>query len=104
MARALPTLPSNVAQPGAAVARPGTPAAKARGAAQEFEAVFLAQMFSTLFSSLGQDGPLGGGGTQGIYRSLLAEEYGRAVAAAGGVGLADPLARELLSLQESRAS
>ena len=82
---------------------PGTPAAKARAVARDYEAVFLTQMFSSLFSSLGKDGPLGGG-AQGTYRSLLAEEYGRSVAAAGGIGLADTLAGELLSLQEARAS
>ena len=93
-----------ITQTPAKAPEPGTPAAKARAVARDYEAVFLTQMFSSLFSSLGKDGPLGGGGTQGIYRSLLAEEYGRSVAAAGGIGLADTLARELLSLQEARAS
>ena len=96
MASPIPTLQ--------AAARPDTYAAKARAAGRDFEATFLAQMVSTLFSGLGNEGPLGGGGAQGIYRSLLAEEYGRAVAEAGGIGLADTVARELLSLQESRAS
>lgn len=82
----------------------GTLAAKARAAGQDFEAVLLSQVFSAMFSSLGEDGPLGGGSAQGIYRSLLAEEYGRTVAAAGGIGLADAVARELISIQESRAS
>ena len=93
-----------IVQTPAKAPEPGTPAAKARAVARDYEAVFLTQMFSSLFSSLGADGPLGGGGAQGTYRSLLAEEYGRSVAAAGGVGLADTLARELLSLQEARAS
>lgn len=96
MAAALPVT-------GALPPAPGTPAAKAKAAGQEYEAVFLSQMFSTMFSSLGQEGPLGGGAS-GIYRSMLAEEYGRAVAANGGIGLADTLARELLSLQEGHAS
>ena len=90
--------------PGMALPKGTTLAARARAAGQEFEAVLLSQVFSTMFSSLGQDGPLGGGGAQGIYRSLLAEEYGRTVAAAGGIGLADTVARELISIQESRAS
>ena len=100
---AAPGLPATP-KPGTTPSQGTTPAAKARAAGQEFEAVLLSQVFSAMFSSLGEDGPLGGGGAQGIYRSLLAEEYGRTVAAAGGIGLADTVARELISIQESRAS
>ena len=70
---------------------------------QGFEALLLLQRFSTMFSSLGQVGPLGDG-APGIDRLLLAEEYGRTEAAAGSIGLADTIARELLSLQEFPSS
>ena len=56
-----------------------------------------------MLSSLGQVRPLGRG-APGIDRLLLAEEYGRTEAAAGSIGLADTIARELLSLQEFPSS
>ena len=36
-----------------------------------------------------------------MFRSLLIEQYGQEIAAGGGIGLADDVARELISLQET---
>ncbi|MEM6850392.1 MAG: rod-binding protein, partial [Pseudomonadota bacterium] len=44
-------------------------------AAQEFEAVFLAQMMAPMFQGLKTDGPFGGGHGEEIYRGLLVEQY-----------------------------
>jgi peptidoglycan hydrolase FlgJ len=71
-----------------------------RQAAQEFEAVFMNTMLSQMFAGLETDGPFGGGQGEEMFRSLLIEEYGSNIAAAGGIGIADDIARELLSLQE----
>jgi peptidoglycan hydrolase FlgJ len=85
-------------------ARLSTTAASApdsvRQAAQEFEAVFMNTMLSQMFAGLETDGPFGGGQGEEMFRSLLIEEYGSNIAAAGGIGIADDIARELLSLQE----
>ncbi|MFD1704455.1 rod-binding protein [Methylopila henanensis] len=75
-------------------------ASRLDAAAVDFEAVFLTQMMQSMFSGLGDDGPLGGGPGTDAYRSMLADQYGRSVAAAGGVGLADHVRSELLSLQK----
>jgi Rod binding domain-containing protein len=75
-------------------------AAKLDEAAQDFEAVFLTQMMQAMFAGLSGDGPLGGGEAGGAWRSMLADQYGRSVAAAGGIGLADHVRRELLALQQ----
>lgn len=72
---------------------------KIDAAAQDFEAVFLTQVMQTMFSSLAEDGPLGGGPGTDAYRSMLADQYGRSIAAAGGIGLADDVRSELLALQ-----
>ena len=73
---------------------------QARRAAEEFEAMFLSQMLAPIFENLQTDGPFGGGPGERIYRSLMVQEYGRAVAASGGVGIAEAVQREILKLQE----
>ena len=48
--------------------------ARAREQAVEFEAVFLNSMFSQMFTGIDGDGPFGGGGKAGVWRSFLTEE------------------------------
>jgi Rod binding domain-containing protein len=69
-------------------------------AAEEFEAQFLAQMLEHMYAGVRTDGPFGGGQAEEIYRSLLLQEYGKVIAKAGGVGLADTVRREILRAQE----
>ncbi len=76
------------------------PDRRLREAAEDFEAVFLAQMLAPMFAGLEADGPFSGGQSESVYRSLLIEEYGKAMARNGGVGIADAVERELLKLQE----
>ncbi len=73
---------------------------KAREAAQEFEAVFLSEMLAPMFENLGEDGLFGGGSGERIYRSMLVQEYAKALSRKGGVGIADAVEREILKLQE----
>lgn len=73
-----------------------------RAAAVEFEAVFLSQMLGQMFAQVRTDGPFGGGHAEGVFRGLLVEEYGKSIARAGGIGLADSVAREIIALQEAR--
>jgi Rod binding domain-containing protein len=84
--------------PAAGQAQPRQPAAWA--AAQEFESFFLAQMLDQMASGLKTDGVFGGGQEEAIYRSMMNAEYAKAVAASGGVGLAESVYREILALQE----
>ena len=60
-----------------------------RAAAEQFEAVFLSQMMAPMFETIETDPLFGGGSGEQIYRSLLVEEYGKAIARAGGLGIAD---------------
>lgn len=72
----------------------------ARKAAEEFEGFFIAMFVETMFSGIKTDGMFGGGHAEGVYRSLLNQEYGKAIAKTGGLGLADHIQREILKTQE----
>jgi Rod binding domain-containing protein len=75
--------------------------AELRRAAEEFEAIFLAQMMAPMFEGLDTDGLGGGGIGEEIFRPMLVERYAAALSQAGGVGVADAIVRELMRLQES---
>ena len=78
-----------------------SPTSKAQLAAQDFEAVFLNSMVSQMFTSIGGEGPFGGGGAgAGVWRSFLAEEYSKSFAKAGGIGIAAQVYQSLLAQQE----
>ena len=70
--------------------------------AQEFEALFLAEMLAPVFESTDTDGLFGGGEGEKIFRSMMVQEYGRAIAKSGGVGIADAVQREILRMQENQ--
>ena len=74
---------------------------KARQAAEDFEAVFLNSMFSQMFTAIDGDGPFGGGGTVGVWRSFLTDEYAKSFAKKGGIGIADQVYRALIAQQEA---
>ncbi len=72
-----------------------------RQAAEQFEAVFLAEMLAPMFDALDTDGLGGGGMGEQIFRPMLVERYAEAISRAGGVGIADSVVRELMRLQET---
>ena len=74
--------------------------ADAMRVAKDYESVFLAQFTSIVFSGIKSDGPFGGGPSEDIYKSLLAEEYGKALAKSGNFGIADSVYREIIKSQE----
>jgi peptidoglycan hydrolase FlgJ len=77
---------------------------RARKASQDFEAVFLNQMFQHMFTGIDGEGPFGGGVGVSIWRSFLTEQYAKTFAKAGGVGLADHVYQSLIAHQEARAA
>jgi peptidoglycan hydrolase FlgJ len=76
--------------------------AKAQAAAQDFEAVFLNSMFQQMFTGIDGEGPFGGSGATGVWRSFLTNEYSKTFAKSGGVGIADEVYRSLIAHQEAR--
>jgi len=77
-------------------------AADARKTGEEFEAFFLTQMLEHMFKGVPTDGYFGGGYGEGVYRTLMLQEYGRVLSKAGGIGVADMVGRELMRLQEAQ--
>ncbi len=75
---------------------------KIREAAEDFEAVFLTQMVEQMFSNVGSDNFFGGGQGEKVFRSLLAQEYGKTMASNGGIGIADEVQKEMLRMQEAQ--
>ena len=65
--------------------------------------MFLSSMFSQMFTGIDGEGPFGGGGKAGVWRSFLSDEYAKSFAKAGGIGIADHVYRALLVQQEARS-
>lgn len=106
---AIAALPSNGAAASLeTLSAAGKPAfdfkAKAREQAVDFEAMFLNSMMSQMFTDTDADGPFGGGGSAGVWRSFLTEEYSKSFAKAGGIGIADQVYRALLQQQEAHGT
>lgn len=74
-------------------------AGQARQIGEEFEAVFLAQMLEQMMGESSEDSLFGGAG-DGAWKGMLNEEYAKVMAKAGGIGLADDLAREIMRYQD----
>jgi Rod binding domain-containing protein len=74
---------------------------KAKGTAQNFEAMFLNSMFQQMFTGIDGEGPFGGSGAIGIWRSFLTDEYAKSFAKAGGIGIADHVYSSLLAQQST---
>jgi Rod binding domain-containing protein len=92
---------ANMALAGAGIDPRAVTAAKARSAAQDFEAVLLNTMVSQMFTAIEGEGPFGGG-SLGVWRSFLSEEYSKSFAKAGGIGIADHVYQSLLAQQEAQ--
>jgi hypothetical protein len=65
---------------------------------KEFEAMVLGQMFEAMFAGIKTGGAFGGGHAEATWRSFMIQEYGRAVADAGGLGIGDMVHAEVARL------
>jgi len=72
---------------------------RADKAAKEFEAQMLAQMLAPLFNSVKTPEIAGGGQSESFFQSMLQENYAKAIAARGGVGIADAVRAALIDMQ-----
>ncbi|HSK38328.1 MAG TPA: rod-binding protein [Arenibaculum sp.] len=73
---------------------------RTRRTAEEFEGQFLTQMLSHLFENVEVDETFGGGHAEEMFRSLLVDQYGKQMTRAGGIGIADAVQKQILSMQE----
>ena len=69
-------------------------------AAQDFEAVFLSEMIKPMFEGIEVDEIFGGGKGEEIFRDLMIQEYGKKMAATGGIGLASHIRDAMIRQQE----
>ena len=70
------------------------PSTEQHSAAEEFEAVFVAQMLkATGFGA--PRSSLGGGAGEALFASLLIDSYAQALVERGGLGLSDAIARQM---------
>ncbi len=77
--------------------------AKTDKAAQDFEAVYIAEMLKPMFETVEVDDTFGGGKGEEVFRGMLTQEMGKSIAKQGGFGLADHVKAELLRIQEHQA-
>lgn len=73
---------------------------QAKKISEEFEAVFLGQMLKPMFENIEAAEPFGGSSSEKIWQTMQVDEYGKAIAKAGGIGIADAVFREILKTQE----
>lgn len=72
--------------------------ARAKEAAEEFEAVFLSQMLAIMTQELGGAGGVAGGDE--VYRDMFTKEVAKMISRSGGIGVADTVLQEMLKTQE----
>jgi len=77
---------------------------KTKAAAENFESMFLSNMFQEMFTGVDGDGPAGGSGALKIWRSFMIDNYAKTFAKAGGIGIAGPVYDALLKQQGLTAS
>ena len=93
-----PTLPSAELSRPVSQPRPARGAAELRAAAEEFEAVFLAEMFQ--HAGLGEARESFGGGVgEEAFASMMATEWARALVDNGGIGLTEHIFQALQDRQ-----
>jgi|GEM_PF-1050776 len=68
-------------------------------AAKEFEGLFVGQLLQLMFDTVEVDSLFGGGHAEETYRSLLVDEYGKALGESGGIGISDNVQKTLLQMQ-----
>jgi Rod binding domain-containing protein len=93
--------PRAIAQARAAASKQANEAAIGK-VAEDFEAFFASSYFEQMFSGIQPDSVTGGGEGEAMFRSLMIQEYGKAVARQHSLGIADVVKRQLLQLQEQQ--
>lgn len=75
--------------------------AKVRSQAEEFEGVFLNTLTKSMFETAKSESGFGGGFGEDTWRSMQSEQLAASMAQNGGLGIADQLMGDLLTLQEA---
>lgn len=74
-----------------------------RQAARDFEAQALSQLLAPAFATVDLSrSPFGGGAGESSWQPMLLDAMAKRIAAAGGLGLAAPVLREMIRMQAAR--
>ena len=76
------------------------PTPKDKATAQEFESVFLGQVFKIMLESGAPEGDFTGGQGEEMFRGVMAEKLGVEMARKGGIGLAPAVLDQMMKMQE----
>jgi peptidoglycan hydrolase FlgJ len=76
----------------------------AKEASQNFEAMFLSNMFQEMFTGVDGDGPMGGSGALKVWRSFAVDQFAKSFAKSGGIGIAPEVYNAMLKEQGLKAS
>lgn len=68
--------------------------------AEDFEAFYAGLVFEQMSSDIEPDPVTGGGEGEDMFKGLLNQEYGKAVARTHSLGIADIVQKQLLQIQE----
>ncbi len=68
----------------------------AKKVSKDFEAMFVGLMIKSMRDTVGKDSLTNGGHGEEVYRSLLDQEYSKAISENHSLGLADRIEKELL--------
>ncbi len=85
-----------------AAPRPTADTTAADRTAREFEAMALGALLQPMFEGLGKGGMFGGGAGEEMWRPMLVNEFARAIAEDGGLGIADAVRTHMIAMQEQR--
>ncbi len=79
-------------------------AKKAHAVAADFESVYIADAFKSMFKDVSVDPLTGTSDTSNeTWRDMLLDHYAQDFVKKGGIGIADNIAAELIKIQEGRA-
>ena len=94
-----------VARPAIAAPQPAEAKARLTKAAEDFTAVALGEMLKPMFSTVNNANDMFGG-KQGeeAWQPMMIDEIAKAIAHQGGLGLAAPVARAMIDIQEKKRS
>ena len=73
--------------------------------AQDFEATTLSELLEPMFDTVDMsNSPFGGGPAEQSWKPIMVQQIAKTVAAGGGLGIAAPVYRQLLEMQEKGQS
>ena len=68
--------------------------------AKDFEGVFLNEMLTHMFDTVGVDSMFGGGDAEETWRGMMVEQFSKQLVNNGGIGMSDSIKAQMIAMQE----